>query len=581
MMDVIQGLAGGKNAGAGSFHWSTESNMKNTVLFASLGRTDLQVLEQKEGKKVRISLGHNLRHFHERLLRGQDGLPWEIGPGAVAFPEGGQNHKLDWELDREDYRLPEGYAEHLSEDGNLVLVPAKLAPAVQEIEQHQDIRVTSVVLFTTNRNDSTPPGVFHNEPIAVGPIIGGWLSGQFGLDCSETAGDIGSGRVGWIDILDDGMLSPAPGRDSPVNREAMRRVEDAMRRALEWSDAEPWACLSLGGGMPEFREPVKACAEFFFNGRTFNWQAPQFNSPDFRWMGPGDEPPTTTDSYRVRRHVEALVRKGAFVEAYGAASELENDGEERAWVAQVRQVAGYVTGALSQEAARAAGVPKYLERLVWPFGRGTGGPRCLLVGLRVEAALWADRIPEAVAGTATFLDAAALDALAESLPAGCYLEDTSQLLRGSNQALNQLAHEVNEGTSSARRPPLKASGRAWRYAMGPSNLNQWVRVFSPDSRQALMNYLSGLNKSHGTIRLIDLRNLAVHSLLPPDMLEGIHGAFQRAGLWAENPTRIGDAFLGRPLARGVLRSLGINDAPDRYRALIGGLISALRQYEIR
>jgi len=550
---------------------------QETILFVSVGRTDLQVLGARiDGELARLSIGRDLRHFHAALLNGA--LAWELDPEAVSYPEASPNDKLDW---AQELKYPGGYREHRSEPGQLVLVPAKLAPAIEALGGIPDLRVTAAVLFTTDRDNTTPPGIYHNEPVAAAPILAGWLAQRFGLGVGTAAGDIGPNRAGWINILDGGLLSPGAGRDSPINREALRRVEQAMRQALQWSDPQAWACLSLMGGLPELKEPIKACAEYHFAGRAFTWQAPQYTPKDFRWVPPDEEPPVAADSYRVRRHVESLLRRGAFLEAYGAASELEADAEELRWVEKVRQVAAYVSGEIAGGETSRDALIKPLRALVWPLGEGHPVPRSLLAGVRAEAALWAGRTSEAVIASVTFFEAAVLDAVEMALPDGCRLDDVRERIDGDTQALRDLADRVNAGVSPTHRLPLAEERGAHHYTIGSANFRSWRRILKPAAREALSNYRNALDIQDATSnRVIDRRHQAVHSVLGPDEIGKIHTHFVSAGIWAAAPQVPGEAFLKQELASRALAALAIGDAPRRYRALVDGLISDMRGHQI-
>jgi hypothetical protein len=335
------------------------------------------------------------------------------------------------------------------------------------------------------------------------------------------------------------------------------------------------------GGLPELKEPIKACAEYLFAGRAFTWQAPQYSPKDFRWVAPDQEPPSATDSYRVRRHVEGLLRRGAFLEAYGAASELEADAEERRWVQKVRQVASYVSGEVSVTDTCKAELIRPLGALVWPLGEGNRVPRSLLAGVRVEAALWAGRTSEAVTGSVTFFEAALLDAVEMALPDGCYLDDVQERIEGDAAAMRALADVVNDRTPPRRRLPLSDESGIWAYTIGQANFWNWRRIFRPAAREALGNYMRALNTQDAEgNRVIDWRHQAVHSVLGPEAMTKIRDQFVAAGIWANAPQTPGEAFLSQELAGRALAAIGVGRAAARYRALVEGLISDLRSYRI-
>ena len=546
--------------------------MRNVVLVVTVGRTDLQLVAERGGERIRMSIGGGLRRFHQTLLD-QD-VPWEFDAEGVRYRESTIQDKAVWESD--DLRLPNGYKEHLSPEGNWVLVPAKLARAVQRLREDSDFVIRAVALLTTNRDEQTPAGVFQNEPIAAGPILARWLAGEFGLECGVRDGDIGAGKSGWLDILIGDELSPMPGRHNPVHREALRRTEDALRQLGAEVEADPWACLSLGGGMAEMKEPIKACAQFLFDGRTFTWQAPQFSLGEFQWVSPDDEPPTATDSYRVRRHVSALIRRGAFGEAYGAASELDADTKEQNWIVAVEQVARYFSGELSRARARREGLFPPLVPMV-----RSGIPRCLLAAMRVEAGLWAGRLSEAVIGSVTFLEAAILDVVGQNLSQrGLALDDANERIRGRAEELAVLAEKVNRWSPEERRKPLRRTGGGLEYSMGIRQLEYWAHLLEPGPAGALENYRDAVtNTEIGGYKLIDLRHLAVHSVLPVDVLKRVRTGFHAANLWGE-PGLAGQQFLGMPLVRAVLEAAGVENSDTLYADLVNGMLEELRAYRI-
>ena len=545
---------------------------RNVVLAITVGRTDLQLLADSSGELVRLSVGSGLRQFHQALV--DQKVPWVLDAKAANYREASVRDKAAW--DQGDLRLPDGYSEHLNPEGNLVLVPAKLAEAVLRLKDYGSFEIRAVVVLTTNRDERTPPGIFHNEPIAAGPILAHWLADEFGLECGDRGGDIAVGRSGWVDILTDDELSPMPGRHNPVHRKALQRTEDALRRLVSEVAPDPWACLSLGGGMAEMKEPIKACAQFLFDGRTFTWQAPQYSVRDFQWVPPDEEPPTATDSYRLRRHVSALVRRGAFVEAYGAASELELDPEEQNWVAAVEQVARYFSGELSRARARRQGLFPPLEPMV-----RSGVPRCLLAAMRVEAGLWTERLSEAVIGSVTFLEAAILDVVGQNLSGrGLALNDAREQIGGHDGKLTTLATKINRWAPKDRRQPLRKSHGVWEYSMGIGQLSCWAHLLEPKPAAALETYRDALTTTRiGGHRLIDLRHLAVHSVLPVDILNRVGEGFHDAGIWGQ-PGVPGEYFLKTPLVHAVLDSAGIVNGADLYADLVNGMLEELRTYRI-
>ncbi len=555
---------------------------KEVILLASLGRTDLQVVLEKEGRPLRASVNSGVRAFHEALLQGA--VPFVIAPDAAEIREGRREEEPGWDGARQQWRLPAGCSLAVKADGGLTLAPAKLAGPLAALENQPDLHILSVVLFATCRDERAPEPIFRNEPVAAGPLLAAWLAQRWGLEVGRQAGEVGPGRVGWVNILDGKMLSPASGRDALVNREALRRVEAILRQAASWGEGL-WACLSLGGGMPEFKEPIKACAGFHFEGRTFNWQAPQFSSEPFVWVNPDAEPPTPADSYRVRRHVVQLIRRGAFSEAYGAASELEGDEKECRWVSRVRGAADYLAGTLDLTTH----LPPYLKTLLnpWTDPRRTA-PRCLLVGARAEAALWARRLPEALSWTCTFLDAALHDAIDCWLPKRCFLDNTRGLI-GCPRAMESQFESGCEALGDRERPVerLFETPQEIRYGyktMGAAR-DGWLQLFEPATAEAWANYRNALDTEQRLaggrpLKPVQLRHITVHGLLKPREMRWATEVFESIGLWNKTPQLPGDYFLGQPLAADLLNRFGVPNAAALYRTLVDGLIIDLRDYSL-
>lgn len=573
-----------------------QNRAKNVVLIASLGRTDLQVLVERDGKRLRASVGTGLRVFHQALLDGE--VAFRIDPHAIGFPEVRKpEDKPVWDVVTNGLQLSGECS--LVQDGNcLSLVPAKLATAAATLRQNAEYNVIGVVLLTTCRGEGVPKGVFEGEPVATGPIMARWLAECFGLEANQDAGDIRPGRAGWVHILDGTMLNPGAGRDYPVSREAMRRVEDVMRRASAWQGS-PWACLSLGGGMPEFKEPIKACAQYYFDGRTFNWQSPQYAKDSAAWMSPEDDPPTPTDSYRIRRHVEHLVRRGSFMEAAGVASELAEDLLEHKWTKHILDTSRYFSGILESNDE----LPSYIRKLLYPFEAQThsAAPLCFLAAMRTEAALQSNRIPEAISWTCTFHEIALVDAVAKCLPEGCSIDISHESIScpiTHLRALKGLSDQLREMKGVRIILPLTYKGLSeeseeryiFNYDFGATARRRWMAWIKDNDKYlgaALTRFMNTMYRKqqvaigcqHEELMPSGLRNINTHGSMTTFQMQMAWEIFNQAGLW-KNQSSEGLLFLRQELVKNILKSIGIPGAPGLYNNLVSGLCRDLRQHRM-
>jgi hypothetical protein len=200
--------------------------MKEVVLFATAGRSDLQVLRRDaDGKLCRAEVDKtHTRAFHEALLTGH--APYQVNAAGIG-EEPNRAVSVHWDA------VQQVFKSDVLKDAQerYILTPAKLAWVVNALRSRPELHVAAVVLFNTHRTD---PGIRHayqEEPIAVGPVLACWLAEEFGLASADSAGTIGLGQSGWINILDGSLQSPDTGRDSPIHREAVRRMDQCLRDA--------------------------------------------------------------------------------------------------------------------------------------------------------------------------------------------------------------------------------------------------------------------------------------------------------------------------------------------------------------
>ncbi|RJP34724.1 MAG: hypothetical protein C4527_01680 [Candidatus Omnitrophota bacterium] len=544
------------------------------VLIAAVGRTDLQVLvrEIKTGKLYGSDVKRGMRAFHTDLLAGN--RKYIVNPDSVPQMVAGDKPFLirdqDTGLLRPDEEFKDTY-EIVKENENLILVPAKLVEVLSALEL-QNYKIQGAILFNTDRTDPTLGSIHQAEPFACGPILGKWLAYRLHLSFGENAiipDRVEPYQVQYVNYLDGSMKSPGTGRDYPINRRGAQRVDVAIRTAGQWQAKKRElfsACVSVGGGIPDFKDVIRASADFHFHGRVFYLQDPEFG--DTKTVFINKIPPTPVESLRARHHAVQLIRSGDFTGAYAAVKHLDNNPADQWWIIKIRYAADYMIGLLSEEEK----LPDYLAHLIIPRT-----PRCLTVGMRVEAALWAGRIPEAISWTCTFFDAALLDFIAESQKPAT-LDDMHKTIK------------YPCGMIPDSRLTSPASGRTkysclsndyndvYTYFIGGDCNKVWLDVLDSTALRHFDAALYPANKKKSDWIPSKLRNILMHGHAPRSVMEQAQQIFIDAGLWASQPpSQLGWYFLGQPMARDVLVELEVTDPEAKilYQQLVEGLCTDL------
>lgn len=579
---------------------------KKAVLFATVGTTDLQVVVEKGGEKYRAAIGKNRRAFHEWAFEQGHRAPVDIDEfyAGLTGEEGSQSLALDWNEAAHCFN-PTGSYKPLERDGKILFTPPKLALVAESLRKDPEIQVVAVILFNTRRSVSDKdPDDFRKacsgEPTALGPLLSLWLTQFFGLEaCGTQSWDIGLDKAGWVDILDGKMMQEGPGRDAYGNREAMARIDKAAATAASWDRNAPlWSYVSVGGGMTLFKEPVKACVAYHFQGRTRSWQVPQYSSdPISVWGSPDEDLASPVDSFRGRNRARQLILKGDFAGAFHAVEHLINDQQETQWIAPLEHAANYLAGNLYPD----PGLPPYLYRLA-----DTLNPRCLLAAMRTEAALSSGmaRLSEAVAWTCTFFDAALLDFM-ERLGCVVKLDDFARLMTFDRDPPQILTDPIRFAPDRFGPGCLRSRGGAgftYGYStIGYEVLQRWLDVISVQPL-ANLNQALDANDANGR-RPRDYRNIIMHSAVPRELMSQLAESFSSAGLWnlvkeavstedlvtpllagtltSENDVKPGTRFLsGNPVSQ-VLQKLGFARPAELYEDLVYGLIQEMDNHEIR
>ena len=533
-------------------------------------------------------------------------IPYKVDPSLIGLDDDAKGRiRVGWNAEARQFDGSKYEAEKIQD--SLVLIPAKLADVANALKD-REYRVVSAVVFNTMRSDDLPniypslKRIYSSEPIAAGFVIAEWLAGYFNLEFGREAGKIGINISGWVDFLHGEMISPGPSeRDDPVNRKAANLIDAAIHESASW-EPDLWACVSTGGGMPPVKDVIKACAEYRFDRQVFTWVVPEYpGGPRPKLVKPDEEPVSPSDSFRARLHASHLLGIGDFVGAYRAVETYKEDNFERKWVTWLERTADYFTGQLKYDAG---GLPEWLNNLL------RSRPRCLVVGMRAEVALTMNRIPEAVAWTCTFFDAALRDAVEMELQGE--LDDVARTIKihEGRSLPRELMEDIRGSDGKSFGACLtKISSRpkpSYRIETGGVKDERWLQYLEGEGHPALKAFYDALRARNGGIGPKELRNINMHSRIEPADMQQCIDAFVKPGLWfipvgeaegsgnvsaqrmagnttiqVTHETKLGCRFLGLSMAASVLKKLGIEDAAGLYVELVEGLLRALSDYKIR
>jgi len=581
--------------------------MKNVILFASVGRTDIQVLmENGDGEQCRMNFPPpGLRKLHQALLDGK--LPFVFQtPDLEKVKEHPQDLYVHFQTDREGNiqdpalvctKAPEW--KPVKEEGKYVLVPAKLISVVKtikkEIEENHTNFLGAVVLSTHSGDELFGTKIYEKEPIACGKLLSEWLANTLSEALPNSQPPITASAEGkeifecdwqrkttWVDILDGGMRATEPGRDDPVNRTAIKRVDEVMRKIVS-DEPDTTVLLCLGGGLPLFKDSLKDCARFHFRNRVVYWHEPQYMEEGeeeiFLQREVEDEPPSIQESYQARNHARTLIRKGDFSGAYSAVQHLESDPMEKLWVEKVKLASQYFSG----ELAGTEGLPDYIGDLMG------NTPASLLVGMRCEAALRAGRLVEAVAWTSTFLGAALFDGM-KSLTFISKVDNLHRTVEVTNPGAIPRTLTERQGNAGAclfDKRELNFSSRRiikYRYDIIGQFEDIWISQMTQSLKNALRRYKLAIDTeiSVNNVQRIPrlYRNVNLHNIIPQHETDNIKTVFWLAGLWNNPQEWKTHAFLGQNLCKNVLTALDCNNPLGLYNNLVNGLEKDLIEHGI-
>lgn len=560
------------------------------ALIITAGRSDLQVLMKRhDGVLFRAEVS-NERDFHEALLLEGEAL-YCLDDSPVAL----DTDKLPREASELAWNTTDGgfeitvkgldCFEPVIQEDQLVLVPAKLAPVIHQIQSHcaqNGLQVTAVLVLATHRDDDALPRVVsQREPVAAGPVLAKWLASIFNLEAGIEPGPPERGQATWINYLDGKMEVSGLGYNYPVNRVALDRIDTAL--ALVSKEGIESVILSLGGGVPEFKPPVMAAARMRFP-QCYNLFMPQFGSAG-TLQNIGNRIPDPTDAFNIRRSVCHHIRKANFSSAWALAQELEHDPREQNWTNWIRWASEFIGGINPEFPSNKPAELKTVAEIL-----RNHPSRALFVAFGCEAALWHGDVLQAARLACSFAEIAIRDAIAKSLPEGCSIE-----LNSSNSIYAQnpecLNGWVQRGLIEHKKGnffEFMVSGFIRKSQNSNDSVDRrelWFNWFAELDcglsnggllAETLRRYIKRLDyrmyvqgKTYMTPRA--LRNALEHHGMGKQHREFIVQAFPEAGLWNLNAAGYGDRFINLADVADTLYYLGITQAGGLFEQLLQAL----------
>ena len=555
------------------------------VFIATVGQTDLQVLVRKDGQDYRAEIG-NIRQFHQALLNGA--LSYRV-EGKYARCKPLPNIKIDWNSGKgEAIAFKDSSCEVVRENQQIILIPAKLMELVESIKSDAK-PITAALLFATHRDDKKNTEYTRREPIAAGPILTRWLAQELNLEISDADGALSGikpGHVTWVNYLDGEMESPGTGRDDPVDREAMRRIDRALQAARTCAD---FAYLSLGGGLPNFKDQIIACAHYRFAGKLKDRRVSEYDEKE-QWTPDRALPHPPSESFRARLQATNFIEQGDFRSAYAVAAFLQNDDEEKPWVDALETTKDYMSGLLDNPENS---MPDAIKTLIEISER----IQCLNIAIRTEAALWHENYREAAMLTNAFYDTALFDGIKQLMPTS-HVDNVENLIKGNTHQLQPLEAKLNKLSNSEKYKPLtNLLDGSYGFNSQGQNEDLWIKCFPNILEESMFDFQTRIygtqkkfkGRTYGKkatgIKPRKLRNLYVHSSLKTDLANKIKEIYIGAQLWFDDiPQKppLGHYFLNQKTTRNILKALGIAHEPASYYAnLVQELKRLMQEHECR
>ena len=468
-----------------------------TLLMVTAGRTDLQVVVNDNGREVRTTPG-DLRAFHESLLGDRD---WVVDEAAVGYEEFS---------DRPDI-APSARDCIRDNEERIRLVPAKLKPILDRFDG-----IDAAVVLASRRD-----AMFKNEPVAVGPVLAGWIEARNRGDLSaarqlardrvkpwDPSNDRWPGGAQWVNLLRGTETFEGDDLLRPVSRQVVDRLHATLDRLRNELNPDK-VIIARTGAFPDLKQLVVAATGLIFGpGRVIVAEVPERLNKVVQVGANLQKSPE--EAYRLREAALSRIRRGDLEGAAAFAARALDDEWESHWAGPVVAAADWLAG----RGPVPAKAPKYLQHL------NNVSLRCFLAAARAEAALLGDRIHEAVISSVTFFDAALLDAI-QGFPWVSGVDELNRILRA----------KCTPPSSLTERGLALQHIRNDEWSYHTIRKAAWISEMHHDMRDAFQRMQDALQ--NGRPPIVNYRHMAVHGRLVGKYLDNAEKAFRDAGIWSQ------------------------------------------------
>lgn len=518
--------------------------MREVAIFFTAGISDIKFLGA-DGRLLELTKHRGVQHeflsiraIHEALLaQGSDRLALMPFEGTIES-DGNRAVHISFLADPvgKDIFQSGAVASDLTsiplkflEDGRLVLVADKFDAAWRAI-QSEDVNVNAIIGFRTLRDDDP------QEPIASEMLIHAAMTDKLHPRHHRLVEYVkGCERLEDVDIVG--------------------RIERAVRecRTEVGSDVEPW--LAISGGVPGAKEVLRAAVELHLGPARSILRREDADANYIR---------APHDSLIARRHALDFVRRGALIEAAAVAFPFRDDRRElQQWVRPLHLAArlldgnpvdAYAKGLFSRTSNSWLKVepPDFLQTLAKQImpGEGQSQRRCLLVGLRAEAALRNCKWVDAINLTVTFVDAARRDSIERHLKGVFTDAGKFTLGRSLSVAEDDVLCRSRYGPAPGRPCLMRQADLKYTVASTREHNDVWYKFLGGALEE--MNLI--LNKGEPSLR--EIRNRNTHDILDEGSLEAGRERFVKSGLWKESEQGNQMSLLSAKIPEAVLEQVG-------------------------
>ncbi|HAS87280.1 MAG TPA: hypothetical protein DCS31_10890 [Candidatus Competibacteraceae bacterium] len=278
------------------------------------------------------------------------------------------------------------------------------------------------------------------------------------------------------------------------------------------------------------------------------------------------------ESLDARNHGEQRLWQGDFIGAWGAVAHLQDSPDDQNWLGYIRPVADFFLGV---ELNTATLFPE-LAQIVHCW------PAILRAAFKVEAALQGidegdRRIADAILGTVNFYDLALRSKINQMLKEADWVEFKGDEMDGKLYLKPSLPCELCNDEAF-----FIKDKKHFLLSLGRGGDLHWLDWLDRNSVSAFKTYSDLLGRAEGGKAIRTYRNYVAHRALSEIDAQNAKNLAIKLSLWqfpAARPydlTPLGQHFLAMPLTVSLLQAFRLENAADRYRALVSRLITAVR-----